>query len=109
MSNHFNDIKSFLSRLRKWEVNILEDTEYRLIFCLINDRTEKYFNIVYADSDHEIPKVRRPYWHYYYCSFEESNVFDRRIWELVDVTDTKWKPSEEEVIYWIKNRQKIGK
>ncbi len=107
-TEHFVDIKAYLSRLRKWEFVIVDDTEYVLSFYLNNKYARKWFYLTYADFDHELESctIPRPHYHYYYCQFSQENV--GRLGAFVTLYDTKWLCDEDDVIHWIKNRQRVG-
>jgi len=107
---YFEKIKVFLNRLRKWDVEIIDDEKYVLSFYLKNKYETKYFYLCHQKNPNlkETCKLR-PRYHYYYCQFSEDDVPDGRLQQFVSLHDAVWLQDEDDVIYWIKKRQKTGK
>ena len=106
----FENVKAYLDRLRKWEVDIVDDETYTLSFYLKTKYETKYFHLCHAKN----PKLGetsepRPMYHYYYCQFSEDDVPDGRTQRFISLYDAVWLQDEDDVTQWIKKRQRIGK
>ncbi len=104
----FEEFKAYLSRLRAWNVKIVEEKEQSFIFELKNKWTRKWFAVWYEDDMSKENMSGRPMNCRYHLNFEQLICQRDRFMTMIE---DKWYTDEDSVLKRMKelvNRRRYG-